>query len=447
MGNFSTAFILLIVYYVILIPPQTFGFAPNCNYFPSTYPLQVKSRNDCNIDTTTTTSNHRKSQQNICLQNTNKATSLEQNSEQGCSEPSQKEISSVTVFDRVFSPFACEELHYLAIDHSERGDDGSSIFVRPPNNERPLTPLENAIDSALTAIGDTSKKVEYWSREEYMNIDVHADIDEIQLEEQSELRCPEMGHILYLQVKKGLKCPTCIFPNKHVGWGFYEDDEDEQNVDLVTVPALKGRIVRFPGSAMHAVPMPANRWFLTRDEERKLRSEEEEEEEEISNDDEEWLGDDDLNFEDDDEEIVERSVLLFNTWHDEEPGPRGVGGDYLTGALPDGIEIDEDEVDSFVDTEDAQRLLEWEEEYGLNSEALQCNPRSEWKNTDIIVHSTSKIDNNDKVTPMLMGKQKRRVSFKKSVCLTGPSLALHGALEEEQDVWQFQMTEDIDLKP
>jgi hypothetical protein len=349
--------------------------------------------------------------------------------------------SDVYVYDGVFPPSACEELYYLA---SLRGDDGSSIFTRPPHNEKPLTPLEHAIDSALVELDDTSKLVEYWSRDEYMNIDAHVDIDEMQLEEERTLRCPKVAHVLYLQVQTGLRGPTCVFPDKKKGWGI-DIDDDATGVDLVTVPAVQGRILRFPGSAMHAVPRPANRWLLSRVEERALRDQEEEEqflnesslEEE---DDDDWDEDDD----EDEDEDVERSVLLFNTWPDDEPPPRGVNGDYATGALPDGIELDEEDAADFSKTQEAQRLAEWEEEYGPNAQKIRCHARSEWQNVGIQIRAAEPESVKDELRICLMGKKKRRVYFKKIARLAGPASALQMALMKEKEVSLFRLEDTID---
>jgi len=216
----------------------------------------------------------------------------------------------LVVYDNCFSSYACKELHYLAIDHSERGDDGSSIFIRPPFNERPLTPIEHAIDSALNDLNDTSensKLVEYWSREEYMNIDTHSDMDEMQLEEQEIIRTPKIGHVLYLQVKKGLTAPTCVFPKKCGGWDIVDekklDQEESEIVDFVTIPTVEGRILRFPGCAMHSVPNPPHRWLLTKKEEKLLREKEEEECEDFDVEDQYvWNDDDDEEEEEEEDE-------------------------------------------------------------------------------------------------------------------------------------------------
>mmetsp|Transcript_1729 Transcript_1729/g.2481 ORF Transcript_1729/g.2481 Transcript_1729/m.2481 type:complete len:435 (-) Transcript_1729:111-1415(-) len=343
---------------------------------------------------------------------------------------------SIHVFDNVFSPYACEELMYLSRDHSTRGNDGSSVFVRPPHNHRPLTPIEHAIDSFLSSLGDSTQKVEYWSRDEYMNIDVHADIDEEQLEDDNELRCPQMAHVLYLEVKNDLRGPTCIFPTKRMGWNSFSgntncdegENTDETNVDLVTVPAVLGRVLRFPGNAMHSVPRPAHRWLLSKDEERCLREEE-------MNDGDRELDDCYEDEDEDEDEEVERAVLLFNTWADNEPAPKGVNGDYISGSLPEGIELSEEDSLAFFQSEEARQLLEWEEDYGASAENIRCNPMHQWKS--INVKDTGCYDKtyNEAAKEILriglMGKQNRRLHDNKFVNLSGRSDIVKKALCEE----------------
>jgi len=58
-------------------------------------------------------------------------------------------------------------------------------------------------------------------------------------------------------------------------------------VELVTVPAVGGRLLRFEGSSLHAVPRPADLWFLSF-----------------------VMGAPEYTP----EEIWGRSVILFNTW-------------------------------------------------------------------------------------------------------------------------------------
>mmetsp|Transcript_9359 Transcript_9359/g.19127 ORF Transcript_9359/g.19127 Transcript_9359/m.19127 type:complete len:402 (-) Transcript_9359:140-1345(-) len=363
----------------------------------------------------------------------------------------------VRVFDNVFSSDACRLINQLSIEHSDRAGncDGSSIFYREEGNV--LTPLESAIDSALTALGDTSDVVEYWSRENYMNIDAHADIDEGGLLDDGErIRCPIQGHILYLVVGKEVRGPTFIFPDKLVGWGCDDTSHlgrasssinDQREVEMVTVPAVEGRVVRFDGRAIHAVPKPADRWLLSKNDERLLREkdndafganndgggdfwEEEEGNCEASN------GRDET----EDYSSDRRSVLLFNTW---KYGPAFVDEDPAI-HMPLGIELSGcDGVGDAVDL-----VSKWEKEFGKSSERVQCNPKHQWKDVSIINADTndpSSDTGREKVRVSLMGNKRRRCHPNTSAKLSLHHCAnrLRSATREAVVPTSFTLKEDL----
>ena len=336
----------------------------------------------------------------------------------------------VQVYDNVFSPVACKVIHCLAVEHSFWVNSETSIFVRPPWNTRPLTPLEHVMDSALTAMNDTSKLVEYWSREEYMNIDAHVDIDEERLEEEGCLAVPLASHVLYLEVNATIRGPTCVFPSKRTCWDFETDETDNKpTVDLVVVPAVQGRILRFPGSAMHAVPCPPDRWLMTDEEERQLREEQcDDDEEEFFDDFDEGGQEEDDDDEDDEEEDIERSVLLFNTWPDDGPAPLGaknVGcSDSLGGAK-----------------DEEQLVREWEEDYGVNAELIRCNPTSDWHEKLLTEGATTpeEEEESSQIRVNLMGDQNRRVFPDSAARLCGPVQELRGALGQENEATWFRL--------
>lgn len=344
------------------------------------------------------------------------------------SQNEDKATTTVQIFDNTFNPSACEMIHYLAQEHCERTSDGSSFFTRPPHNERPLTPIEHAIDSALIEMGDNTKGVEYWSRDEYMNIDVHADIDEAMLEAQGSVRCPLVGHVLYLVVADGVHGPTCVFPGEQMGWGLQESKSSEDEKNMLIVPAVAGRILRFPGNAMHAVPNPPNRWLLSLQEETALR------EDEAS-----CVGDED----EDDDDKIERSVLLFNTWPDGEPRPRGVTGDIATGALPEGIELSEEDAAAFLKSQEELVWNEWEEDYGKNGQDIRCNASSEWE--PIVIEEISTEAATGSVTVSLMGRENRRLYPKQSAEMEGPRSGIERALVEDSRVSRALLTSDDEI--
>ena len=297
--------------------------------------------------------------------------------------------NAVQVFDKVYSPETCLLLHQLATEHSDQIGDDSSIFYRHRhpsrhsdqdnknnnnNDGRQLTPMEWAIDHILTNIchDTTTNVVEYWARQEYLNMDVHCDIDETLLQKQRCVRCPEYAHILYLvvQLPTNVTAPTCLFPTKRGGWRTTSttttttEHQSEPNqggildpttttntvstaansptipvVDLVVVPAVVGRVVRFPGAMMHAVPRPADQWYRTSTTVRNMEEEEE-------------------TKEDNGRPMELRSVLLFNCWSNDMPPPIGVttydNNDNVRrpNSVPDGVVIDDmaDENEQIVET-------------------------------------------------------------------------------------------------
>ena len=290
-------------------------------------------------------------------------------------------IDTVKIYDNVYNPETCLLLHQLAQEHSDRIGDDSSIFYRnhPSNNQsicntnntsdnsnnendtkyRDMTALEYVIDTILTNVCNdtTTNVVEYWSRQDYMNMDVHCDIDEKLLEtkqkKRQRIRCPEYAHILYLtvQLPTNVTAPTCIFPTKRGGWmktttiittanstPSIQNHNMKEIVDLVVVPAVSGRVVRFPGSMMHAVPRPSDQWFASST--RTTKANTMESKLNVYHDD------------DDEDENELRSVLLFNCWSNDMPSPFGLKTyNYFDhdrrrstkDVVPDGIVIDDDE--------------------------------------------------------------------------------------------------------
>jgi len=93
-------------------------------------------------------------------------------------------------------------------------------------------------------------------------------------------RYPINGHVLYLQVGSDVKGPTVVFPGHSSGGDLYgkrtnipreevdacsKDEtiiQEEKNVQMISIPAVSGRLLRFNGEDLHAVPRPHNLWML-----------------------------------------------------------------------------------------------------------------------------------------------------------------------------------------
>ena len=434
--------------------------------------------------------------------------------------------SGVEVWDGVFSPEVCKELHELAVDHSERttgeysdddGSDeddsleGSSIFVYRGHNRSPdekLTPIEQALDSFLTAYYDRNESedgkeqhrnrkivVEYWCRQEHLNLEAHVDVDEVWFERKcaknrhlsERFRYPTVGHVLYLTKPTLGVGPTCVFPPKAIDLaegGPKQQNEDvsirDQIDSVVTVPAVPGRVLRFPGSALHGVPKPVDVWLSqhTVDEEEEEDDDEDDYEVDAKGDDN--YDDDCVDDEWDDDDDEERSVILFNTWEasaddtsdDPQIGPIGVRLDPMFHVDSDigvvemmmssvdmgGVEVDEDFVNGMVQYARQQRndqLHQWREKYcmdigedhksdgGQNKRdtvpvyaKVLCEPSDSWKLTsidakpnDLDRYAVTKVGDKRTIRVPLMGDKLRRRHPSKAVSWTVPSSFENGVNE------------------
>jgi hypothetical protein len=291
-----------------------------------------------------------------------------------------------------------------------------------------------------------------------MNIDTHADIDEQFLEDEGMLLCPELGHVLYLDVDPNIRGPTCVF-SKYEGWHQAENNGNSREIitSMVSVPAVPGRVLRFPGSAMHAVPKPSTRWSLSPEEQAALIDQEESYDLEEDDDDDDDDDDEKIDIDDGDEDRAERSVILFNIWFDQ--GPRGVTQDYTKGALPEGIIVEDDGGNGgdYMAQEKARRFAEWEEDYGERCRDLWCRPRSEWQEvpiTDTRGGTNAETETETTSVPVsnifvsLMGKKSRRLYPRKYVPLSADAPdTLATALENEREPFHFTFPEKASSGP
>ncbi|KAL7460926.1 hypothetical protein ACHAXS_001361 [Conticribra weissflogii] len=391
----------------------------------------------------------------------------------------------VNVYDDVFDPKTCKLLHGLALEHSKRSHDGSSLFHRRSSPSYiKMTPLEKAIDSLLTSLNDTSPMVEYWSRPTYINMDAHADIDENTLKEEGVLCCPKNGHVLYLQVynsnnelqdvgrdeESKRMGPTVVFPERKIAWGsvsprtdldpalakmgvneyvvdvenyFCEEGKSAKNditnhdkgeeyfEKMAIVPAKNGRLLRFSGEAFHSVPKPPNRYLLN---EKELYEFTKVEDEDCDLDDYYDDGNDEDFYDEDDNggsaHTQQRSVLLFNTWPEGTSGPRSVLPDCIVDAVPDGIDIDDgnDDGSSFKDSLEARQWNEWNESFGDGFEELSCQPVHSWKIVSIDdIDLNSKQGNYGNVKIPLMGNPSRRGCKESEANGLGPTVEMNRA--------------------
>ena len=134
----------------------------------------------------------------------------------------------------------------------KQGGLGHTVFLR---DSPPRTSVEAVIHSILTAAGDKSIVVEYWWREEWMNLEMHRDLDEKLALQQGPIRFPNHAHVLYLSVGDDVRGPTMVYHDSAVD--LISGKSLEKTFDRITVvPAVSGRLLRFTGDMMHSVPRP-----------------------------------------------------------------------------------------------------------------------------------------------------------------------------------------------
>ena len=183
----------------------------------------------------------------------------------------------------------------------------------------PRTAIEKALSSILQELKDSSTIVEYWWREEWLSLDLHRDVDEELAIVNNTFRYPNNAHVLYLSIGDAVEGPTIVIQEKDSNT--ISDGEWTPHFSNITiVPAVTGRLLRFDGHLLHAVPRPALAYL---------------DEEEGGSNWEVWTrrrpNPNDPN--DPERTTFRRSVLLFNTWPDDH-GPTGVSSNIPKEAIP-----------------------------------------------------------------------------------------------------------------
>eukprot|EP00977_Amphora_coffeiformis_P027979 scaffold34676_cov176-Amphora_coffeaeformis.AAC.8 len=160
--------------------------------------------------------------------------------------------SKIHVWDNVMDNPARAVVHQVAADKGL----GHTLMIR---KNQPRTALESALKNILQELNDTSPYVEYWCRQEWRHIEAHADVDEYRAKTNpgDDFEYPTHGHVLYLQIGPKVRGPTCLFPDCTSGGDLVRGD-----LSVLTVPAVSGRLLRFPGHWLHAVPRPTDLWML-----------------------------------------------------------------------------------------------------------------------------------------------------------------------------------------
>ena len=306
------------------------------------------------------------------------------------------------VFDNVFSPSASLYLH-TAASIGSLGDEQHTVFDR---SLPPRTVLETALHSVLEQLGDDAPHVEYWWRDTWELVDAHADVDEYGFEDYGKLRYPEHGHVLYLAVGPAVEGPTAVWDPVE---GSTNSGADAFGA-LTIVPAREGRLLRFQGDCMHAVPRPVDVWLSS-----------------------------DLPVEDEADagpppaaHDLTRSVVLFNTWQDE---PFEVD----TAPATDPLEVVKEFAADFGgDAVDEKVAI-------LSTPDALCQPAEQWRRTSPqLVAADSAADaaaaERTRLRVRLMGKTERHAHTEDSIELHAPA-GLRDALVESSAVTSFSSSE------
>ena len=288
----------------------------------------------------------------------------------------------------------------------DQSNNGNNII------ERTLDAILTEIESKDNNIHGQQQYVEYWTRQEWRHIEAHSDVDEalakmhdqnpsLLVDDELEskfsatysnthgFRFPSNGHVLYLQVGSEVKGkgPTCVFPSRSSGGDLLQSNEhkekacatggdnhqDNGEIKLVPVPAVSGRLLRFDGQDLHAVPRPHDLWMLP-----------------FVKGGAEYKP----------EEVWGRSVILFNVWPGEEDPPLNVSLDSNEGG---------------------------EGEAHTNE---LCNAFSEWNEVNVVQNTQIEVpdtqESNQSVKVWLLGNERRRGYPMRTANLLSPA---HGGRE------------------
>ena len=222
-------------------------------------------------------------------------------------------------------------------------------------------------------------------------------------------RYPINGHVLYLQVGSDVKGPTVVFPGQSSGGDLYygkdmnicgEEEADANSkektamtqskaLQMISIPAVTGRLLRFDGRDIHAVPRPHNLWLLP-------------------------FVTGSADFEP--EEQWGRSVILFNVWPGDEDPPLDVPLDTYT---PGDAMYTEDE--------------------------SRCNQFSDWKPVPISQPpedlELTDVNTKQSVKVWLVGNERRRDYTMRTVPLLCPEKGgqdvVYEALSEDSKVTEL----------
>lgn len=314
-------------------------------------------------------------------------------------------LQQVRVWDGCFDAGA---LSVICSAGGARGHTLTSVFDRGGDSRQSgRSVLEQALCSLLDELGDRSRFIEYWWRDEWMDLEAHRDIDEelcraVVADGMGLQRCPINGHVLYVDLEDGVS-GTCCWMEGDAGSSTIpmQDDVDPNNDlcairggpprplhSMVVVPAIPGRLLRFSGDMLHGVTRPALALL-----ESGVSGGEQAAKQPLKS--------------------MRRAVLLFNTWEEPPLTPEPNAPLSNSEALP------KDSLDK-----------------------LCCLPRNQWKNVPL---ATAGEDDGPKVRLHipLLGDECRRCTRSPFIKASGVESALRRALLEGRNPTQVLLETEI----
>lgn len=220
------------------------------------------------------------------------------------------------VYDDVLDSETANWLHTECLKIGRDGSGKDIGFEFPLDEPARYAPVEQFLNKLLLQLYPSGDRyyVEYWTRNKWILVASHADMDEAYNEKMvlSAKKCygdtfrhPETGHILYLKVGERVRGPTVVWNVTHGG----DFSEKEDPSEMIIVPAVPGRLTIFQGNKLHGVPRPADVfWTVQQD-----------------------------GGQHEPTDLWQRSVLLFNIW----PVSKGKPGIEISNASETSFEINQ----------------------------------------------------------------------------------------------------------
>jgi hypothetical protein len=132
----------------------------------------------------------------------------------GCSVRQQRTLKVAQIFDDVVDTSSLRNVDLQAT----AGHLGHTVMTRG-SGLAARTAIEAAIELCLHRLQDSSPFVEYWWREEWIDLEAHKDVDEVLArEEPGNFRFPNHGHVLYLDVGQLICGPTVLLSDSIDGF-------------------------------------------------------------------------------------------------------------------------------------------------------------------------------------------------------------------------------------